>query len=93
MLGLNNGNLNDAQIVKIVLQHSSGLTKLMRNGDFCFVDLGFKDVKQDLQDKAFTVLMPSLKDNHKQLTTNEAKNLCHVARIRWVVESIHGIIG
>lgn len=48
MLSLNNGNLNDAQIVKIVLQDSNGLTKLMRNGDFCLVDRGFRDVKHDL---------------------------------------------
>lgn len=48
LIGLNNVNLNDTLIVKIVLQDSHGLTKLMRNGDFFFVDRGFRDVKQDL---------------------------------------------
>lgn len=35
----------------------------MKNGDFGFVDHGFRYVQQDLEDKYCNVLMPSLKIN------------------------------
>lgn len=41
----------------------------------------------------YKVLMPSLKGKRHQLTTAEANQSRRVTKIRWVVESIHGIIG
>lgn len=70
MFDLYNANVNDAQIIKIVLQERNGPTKLMKNGDCCFMDHGFSDAKHVSEEKYFIVLMSALKGNRKQLTAN-----------------------
>ena len=42
---------------------------------------------------SYTVLMPALKGQRKQLTTAESNESRIVTKVRWVVEAIHGILG
>lgn len=93
MLGPFYANQNDAQIMKIVMQDRNGLRTLMKNGDLCIVDRGFRDVKTYLEEEGYRILMPALKRKRHQLTTKEANDSRLVTKVRWVVEAIHGTIG
>ena len=86
-------NQNDAQIMKIALEDPNGLQTLLKPGDICIVDRGFRDVTSYLEERGYRVLMPALKYKRNQLTTAESNASRHVTKIRWVVEAIHGIIG
>ena len=66
---------------------------LLKPGDICIVDRGFRDVASYLEERGYRVLMPALKGKRNQLTTAESNASRHVTKIRWVVEAIHGIIG
>ncbi|XP_076246511.1 uncharacterized protein LOC143186687 [Calliopsis andreniformis] len=93
MLGPFYANQNDAQIMKIVLQDPHGLQSLMKRGDICIVDRGFRDIQSHLEECGFQVLMPALKGKRNQLTTLESNTSRKVTKVRWVVKAIHGIIG
>lgn len=86
-------NLNDAQILEEVLKNENGLKRLLKPGDYCIVDRGFRDVVSVLEGAGYRVLMPALKGKRKQLTTEEANNSRKVTKLRWPVEAVHGIIG
>lgn len=92
-LGPFSANLNDATIMEQILQDPNGLTSIMQPGDIWIVDRGFRDVVGKLQEMQFTVMMPALKGNRKQLTTSESNESRYVTKVRWAVEAIHGIIG
>lgn len=53
---------------------------------------GFRDVKKDLEEKNFKILMPALKGKRKQLSTEESNQSRFVTKIRWAVEAVHGIL-
>lgn len=93
MLGPFYANKNDAQIMKIAIEEPNGLGYLLREGDICIVDRGFRDVKDYLEERGYTVLMPALKRKRSQLTTAESNESRKVTKVRWVVEAVHGIIG
>lgn len=84
---------NDAEIMRNAIANPAGLGGFLRGGDICFVDRGFRDVKEELRGRNYTVCMPALKGNRKQLTTEEANYSRFVTKIRWIVEAIRGIIG
>ncbi|XP_008553228.3 uncharacterized protein LOC103575255 [Microplitis demolitor] len=86
------GTLNDATIMKVVLENPSGLKKLLLPNDIFIVDRGFRDVVEFLNDKGFNVLMPAFKGNKLQLSTEEANISRNITKIRWVVEAVHGNI-
>lgn len=88
-------NLNDAQILKIVLEEPDGISQILRPGDIFFLDRGgFRDVVTYLkEEKGFRVFMPALKGKRAQLTTEESNNSRFVIKCRWVVEAVHGIFG
>lgn len=65
----------------------------MKQGDLCFVDRGFRDVVENIENLGYNVLMPACKGNRKQLTTEEANHSRRVTKVRWIVEAIHGDIG
>jgi len=92
MLGPYPANLNDAEILKILLQDPNGLCKLLKEDDYVVLDRGFRDVKAELELKKINVLMPALKGKRKQLTTNESNESRYVTKIRWAVEAVHGIL-
>lgn len=85
-------NVNDAEIMRRVIEDSNGLCNLMLPGDIFVVDRGFHDVKCHLEFKGFQVLMPALKGARHQLTTCESNESRFVTKIRWVVEAVHGMI-
>ena len=75
------GTQNDAQIMKIVMQDPNGLRSLMKNGDLCIVDRGFRDVKTYLEEEGYRILMPALKGKRNQLTTKEANDSRLVTKV------------
>ena len=90
MLLPSEANLNDAQIMKWALD--TGLKDFLQPGDDCFVDRGFRDVKGDLENMGFLVRMPLCLGGNKQFTAAQANESRFVTKIRWAVESVHGII-
>lgn len=84
---------NDACIMKKVIMDENGIGKIMKEGDVCIVDRGFRDVVPFLEEKGFVVLMPALKGKRSNLTCKEANDSRFVTKLRWVVEAVHGILG
>ena len=85
-------NENDAQILKQILEDANGLKSLMRKGDVCIVDRGFRDANENLRKQGHIVLMPALTGERQQLTTVEANDSRRISKVRSVVEAIHGQI-
>ena len=92
MLGPYLTNQNDAEILRSVIEDPTGLYKFLKHGDIFVLDRGFRDVKDALEKKGFTVLMPALKGNRKQLSTEESNESRFVTKVRWVVEAVHGVL-
>lgn len=92
MLGPYTANMNDAEIMRVILNDPDGLIKLLKKDDIIVVDRGFRDVIIYLEELGFKVLMPALKGKRNQLTTDESNNSRFVTKIRWVVEAVHGDI-
>ncbi|CAH2088806.1 unnamed protein product [Euphydryas editha] len=81
-------NMNDAKIMRIILNDPNGLIKLLNKGDIIIVDRGFRDVKVYLEELGFK--MPAMKRKRHQLTTDVSNESRFVTKIRWVVEAVHG---
>lgn len=84
---------NDASIMKKVMEDPNGIRTIMKKGDICIVDRGFRDVVPYLESLGFKVLMPALKRKRPNLSTTESNESRCVTKLRWVVEAVHGIIG
>lgn len=54
-------NMNDAAIMENIFKDPTGLRTLMRPGDICIVDRGFRDVVKQLEAMQYQVKMPALK--------------------------------
>ncbi|XP_025265235.1 uncharacterized protein LOC112638210 [Camponotus floridanus] len=91
MLGPYLANQNDAEILKSVIEDPNSLRKFLKEGDIFVLDRGFRDIK-DILEKDFRVLMPALKGKRKQLSTEESNESRFVTKIRWAVESVHGVL-
>lgn len=78
--------------MKIIIEDPNGLCKFLKKYDTFVLDRGFRDIINYLEEKNFKVLMPALKGKRKQLTTEESNYTCFVTKIRWVVESVHGVL-
>lgn len=92
MLGPYTENMNDAEIMKVILNDPNGLIKLLKKDDIIVVNRGFRDVIVNLEELGFKVLMPALKGKRNQLTTSESNESRFVTETRWVVDAVHGII-
>ena len=92
ILGPYTAQQNDATIMKSVIDESSDLCTLMKEGDIFVLDRGFRDVKDFLEMKDFVVLMPAFKGKRHQMSTAESNESRFVTKIRWAVEAVHGII-
>lgn len=92
MLGPYLANQNDAEILKSVIEDPNGLRKFLKEGDIFVLDRGFRDIKEKLEQENFNVLMPALKGKRKQLSTEESNESRFVTKIRWAVESVHGVL-
>lgn len=60
--------------------------------DVYVLDRGFRDVRKYLEEQRYTILMPALKGQRGQLTTEESNESGLVTKIRWVIEAIDGIL-
>uniref|UniRef100_A0A1B6DD45 Transposase IS4-like domain-containing protein n=1 Tax=Clastoptera arizonana TaxID=38151 RepID=A0A1B6DD45_9HEMI len=89
MLGPYTANMNDAEIMKVILNDPHGLIKLLKKDDIILVDRGFRDVIVHLEELGFKVLMPALKGKRNQLTTSESNESRFVTKTRWVVEAVY----
>lgn len=87
------GTVNDAAILRKVLEDPNGISSILKPGDQFILDRGFRDVIPYLEEKGYSVLMPSLKGKKKQLSAEESNHSRFVTVLRWVVEAIHGILG
>ena len=58
-------NQNDAEIIKNLIEKPHGLCKLLNEGDKLFLDRSFRDAKDVLESKGFTVLNASVKGQAK----------------------------
>lgn len=47
-------NENDVEIMKILLDKPNGLQRIMKPGDICIVDRGFRDVVKELKEREDT---------------------------------------
>lgn len=92
MLGQYTANINDAEIMRIIVNDPNGLIELLNKGDILVVDDGFRDVIVYLEELGFKVLMPALKEKRNQLTTDESNESRFVTKILWVVKAVHGKI-
>ena len=92
MLGPYPANVNDAEILRNLLQDINGLCNLLQENDYAVLDRGFRDVRPELELRKIKVLMPSLKGNHKQLTTRESNEYRYITKFRWAVEAVNGIL-
>lgn len=81
------GTLNDAAIMKMVLEDPNGITKLLQPGDIFFLDRGFRDVVPYLEDLGYEVLMPALKGKRSQLTTAESNHSRFVYKSYYAVSA------
>ncbi|KMQ87194.1 protein disulfide-isomerase a6-like protein [Lasius niger] len=86
-------NQNDATILKIVMSQEDGLSSLMKEGDIFVLDRGFRDIKNELENRRYRVLIPAFKGKRKQLTTKESNDSRFVTKVRWPVEAVHGVLG
>lgn len=64
-LGPFQATLNDAEILRLIMQDPQGLTSILQEGDIFIVDRGFRDVKTELEKQKFEVLMPAMKGEEK----------------------------
>lgn len=82
--------MNDAQILKSILDDHNGLSNILNKDDTFVVDRSFRDSIETLKKLDYQVLMPALKSKRSQLTTKEANDSRCLTMIRWVVEAVHG---
>ena len=75
------------------MSKTDGLKSLLKNGDVFVLDRGFRDVKNELESDGYKVLMPAFKGKQKQLSTEQSNESRLVTKIRWPVESVHGVLG
>ena len=92
--GLYPATWNDARILKHILETDSDLVKLFKKEDILILDRGFRDEIQIFKDKyKINTMMPNLLPiNQKQLTTEEPNSSRLCKKIRWVIESINGLL-
>ena len=60
----------------------NGVRKILRPGDICIVDRGFRDCVPFLEELEYIVLMPALKGKGPQLTTKEANESGYVTKLK-----------
>jgi hypothetical protein len=86
--------MNDAEIYEDVLGSDNALVELLKEGDINILDRGFRDVIDLLEKKyKFEVRMPALLSKaDKQFEPEQANRSRLCTKIRWVVESINGIV-
>lgn len=73
ILGPYPASMNDAEILKNLLQDSNALCKLLKENDIIVLHRGFRDVKDELELEKIRVLIPVLKGKRKQLNVDNQK--------------------
>lgn len=90
---LADGKNNDANILNSLLnQRRSALLDWLWPEDLLVLDRGFRDSLDTLQEYNLVPKMPSLLRSGSQLDTLSANESRLVTKIRWVVESVNGMI-
>ena len=92
MLGPYPANINDADILRTLLQDPNGLRNLVRENNIMILDWGFRDVRNGVESKNIKVMIPALKGKREQFTTEELNFSRYVTTIRWAVEAVHSIL-
>ena len=74
-------NQYNAKVIKNLIEDAHGLFQLLNEGNKLFLDRGFRDAKDLLESKGFTLLIPALKGKRNQLTTEETNQPRFVTKI------------
>ena len=88
---LSNGHNNDASIMKNILDDHEKFTSFFRPDDHFVVDRGFRDCLRFLEEFGIKSKIPAFlfEKQHSDLEANESRL---VTKVRWVVESVNGLI-
>lgn len=89
----NKATINDAVIMKYILQHNLEIRSVLVDNDVFVVDRGFRDVIEDLKKLKFHSKMPAFGDftqPNAPLSTAKANQSRLVTKVRWVVEARNG---
>lgn len=91
---LADGKNNDAQIMNsLIKQRGSELLEWVQPDDILIVDRGFRDSIETLEEHLLIPKMPRFLDKGShQLDTLDANSSRLVTKIRWVVESVNGLM-
>lgn len=93
IFGIFEAIINDAKIMKLIMNDESMRNKLKEN-DMFILDRGFRDCVKDLEREGFIVKMPALVQKSEarngQLTTQQGNESRLVTACRFVVESRNG---
>ena len=70
MLGPYLANQKDAEILKCAIEDPNALRKFLKESNIFVLDRGFRDIKENLEEENFEVLVPALKGKRRQLSTD-----------------------
>lgn len=90
IFGAYKATMNDATIMKDILETNNEMATVLRPFDVFVVDRGFRDVQETLKKRNYIVQIPKFIDRktpNAQLTTEQANLSRLVTKCRWVVES------
>lgn len=81
---------SDGKILPHIYNDDKDFKKLLRNGDKLILDRGFRDCVEMMKKLGFDVLIPTCKSG--QLSWSEANKSRLCTKVRWVIESVNGIL-
>ncbi|RNA36622.1 Vacuolar sorting-associated 13C [Brachionus plicatilis] len=79
-------SLNDAEIMKIILNNDKNLMNLIESKDVFLLDRGFRDCISFLNDRQISTKTPSMTKAKNKQSTFDANMTRHVTKCRWVIK-------
>ena len=87
-------NESDGKILEKLLKENQPLKAILREGDIFILDRGFTRSQAEIEKMGYKVYLPAspTAGSGKRLTTLQANDSRMVTKIRWVIETVHGIL-
>lgn len=83
-------NASDGSILPHILREDGEFRRLVKSGDHFILDRRFRNCAPDLEEKGIVVQMPTC--HNGKLSTKEANLTRFCTKLRWVIESISGVL-
>lgn len=83
---------NDAKIIETIFATEPDVMRILQPKDVILADRAFRNCPISLKKYNFTWKLPSMSENGRQLSTQEANSSRLVTRCRWPVEAVNGHI-